>query len=79
MESAQLMKLTPEQIQKAGQIIKVLSLASTPGMDLICIKLNCGLTYREEREARLWAKAFELAAEKGDPITLAAQLNKEFR
>lgn len=62
------------QIELAGRIIKVMKLANTPGMDKIAIKLNSGLTWKEQQEAKHWAKAFELAKQGGDIFVLASEL-----
>jgi hypothetical protein len=72
--------MTDQQIERAGQIIKILYLANQPGMDETAIKLNCGLTYDEMRGAKRWARAFELAAqEDANLFEIAATLNEEFR
>jgi hypothetical protein len=68
--------MTEDQIEKAGQIIKVLYLANSPGMDAIAVKLNCGLTYGEMKTAKRWAKAFELAEKSDDIFQLAIQMSK---
>jgi len=69
-------KYTPEQIERAGRMFKVISLAGMPGMDEVAIKLNCGLTYDEGQRAKRWAKAFELAERGGKLFDLAAELHK---
>lgn len=64
----------------AGKMLKVLRLARMPGMDEIAIKLNCELTYDEEKEARLWSHAFEVAkkARPDDKLfDLTAKLTKD--
>jgi hypothetical protein len=56
--------LTTDELNTAhrgGQLIKILYLSNQPGMDEIAIKLNCGLTYDEERAAEKWFRAFALA------------------
>lgn len=47
--------------QLAGGMLKVLRLARMPGMDAIAVKLNCGLTWEEEKEAEAYDAAFVLA------------------
>jgi len=71
--------MTKDQIHRAGQLIKILTLAGSPGMDRVAIKLNSGLTYPEQEQAELWAKAFELAQKRGDLFDLAAELHKSRR
>jgi hypothetical protein len=69
--------MTKEQINLAGRMIKVLQLAGQPGMDEVAIKLNCGLTYDEQKRAEMWAKAFEIAQKGGKLFDLAAELLHE--
>lgn len=69
--------MTEEQIKLAGQMIKVLYLAALPGMDEVAIKLNCGLTWDEQRNAEVWAKAFELAKRGGKLFDLARELKQQ--
>ena len=61
---------------RGGQLIKIVYLAGEPGMDEIAIKLNCGLTWNEERAAEKWFRAFELARTDGKLFDLAAELHK---
>lgn len=68
--------MTDDQIELAGRIVKVVELASSPGMDEIAIKLNCDLTWNDRQEAKYWAKAFELAQKGGKLFELAAELRK---
>ena len=70
--------MTEEQIEKAGKMLKIVSLASNPMMDNVAIKLNCGLTWREKESARRWAKAFELAQTDESVFDCAAKLAEEF-
>jgi hypothetical protein len=72
-------KLTNEQIEKAAEMMKIISLAGQPGMDEIAIKLNCGPTYNEKEYAKRWARAFELATADGTPWESAIALAREFR
>lgn len=69
--------MTEDQIKLAGKLMKIVHLASLPGMDEVAIKLNCGLTYDEEERAKTWARAFELAERGGNAFALAAELHKE--
>lgn len=67
-------------VHRAGQLIKILYLAGQPGMDSVAVKLNCGLTWDEERGAEKWALAFELAKQPGRSLfDLAAELNEKTR
>jgi len=52
-----------ELSERAGRAIKVLSLASNPMMDEVAIRLNSGLSYREQEQAEMWEKALKLAAD----------------
>lgn len=70
---------TREEIELAGRMLKVIKLCSMPGMDEVAVKLNCDLTYDEEKVAARWAKAFELAKGGGKLFELANELNKAFR
>jgi hypothetical protein len=59
------MELTQDEkkaAERGGQLIKILSLAGSPGMDEVAIKLNCGLTWDERERAERWFKAFKLGA-----------------
>jgi hypothetical protein len=59
------MELTSDEkkaAERGGQLIKILNLAGSPGMDEVAIKLNCGLTWREREHAEQWFKAFKLGA-----------------
>jgi hypothetical protein len=76
------MRLTEEEkkaAHKGGQLIKIIYLAGLPGMDSVAVKLNCGLTYDEQRSAERWFHAFKLGATDGKLFDLAAELNKEGR
>jgi hypothetical protein len=74
------MLISTETSRRAGQMMKVIALARTPGMDSVAVRLNMGLTEAELAEARRWAKAFELAERRDtDIMVLAAELAKEFR
>ena len=64
--------ITKEQANRAAKMIKVLKLAAMPGMDEIAIKLNCGLTYDQAKEALLWSLAFDVAAIEDLPLFEAA-------
>jgi hypothetical protein len=59
---------------RGGQIIKIIYLAAQPGMDHVAIKLNCGLTWGEEKAAEKWFRAFELARTDRKLFDLAAEL-----
>ncbi len=61
---------------RGGQLIKILYLAGEPGMDSVAVKLNCGLTWDEQRAAEKWFRAFELARTDGKLFDLAAELHK---
>lgn len=65
-----------EIAHRGGQLIKILHLAKLPGMDDVAIKLNCGLTYDEQRAAEKWFRAFKLARTGADRklFHLAAEL-----
>lgn len=71
------MSYSAEQIKKAGQILKVIHLANSPGMDEVAIKLNMGLTYDEEQAAKRWAAAFELATSDKSIFEAAQQLAEQ--
>jgi hypothetical protein len=71
-------RMTHDQIERAGRLIKILHLVGQPGMDEVAVKLNCGLTYSEMNQAKLWARAFQLAQTEGGLFEQAARLNKEF-
>lgn len=76
------MRLTDKEKKAAhrgGQLIKILHLAGLPGMDSVAVKLNCGLTWDEERSAERWYNAFKLGATDGKLFDMAAELNKEGR
>jgi hypothetical protein len=62
---------------RGGQIIKILRLAGSPGMDHVAIKLNCGLTWDEQKISEKWFMAFKLAAMSDRKLfDLAADLYK---
>lgn len=63
--------------ERAGRLIKIIHLAQSPMSDSVSIKLNCGLTYDEQRAAQRWMRAFELAKEEGSLFDLAAKLYEE--
>jgi len=69
--------MKPEVIERAAEMIKIIHLAGSPGMDAIAIKLNCGATYEELRVAKRWARAFELAEIDGNLFELAQRLHDE--
>jgi len=62
---------------RGGQLIKILRLAGSPGMDHVAIKLNCGLTWDEQRVSEKWFMAFKLARTDGKLFDLAADLYKD--
>ena len=57
-------------IERAAKVMKIRALANTPGMDIVCLKLNCEPTWSEIEVAKKWAKAFELACKKGSIFEL---------
>jgi hypothetical protein len=71
--------ISDRDIERAARAIKVIHLAGQPGMDEVAIKLNCGLTWDERRQAEMWAKAFDLAATQPDLklFDLAAELGRK--
>ena len=70
--------MTRDQVELAGRLVKILRLAGHPGMDAVAIKLNSRLTYDEEKTAKIWAKAFELAQRLGETtlFALATELHE---
>jgi hypothetical protein len=73
-------KIEDNTIERAAKIVKIIYLASLPGMDEVAIKLNCGATYDEIRNAKRWARAFELASDAEEStFVLAEKLHKEFQ
>jgi hypothetical protein len=74
------MELTSDEkkaAERGGQLIKILSMVGSPGMDEVAIKLNCGLTYREREHAETWFKAIKLGAISDRKLfDLAAELYK---
>lgn len=67
--------MTDKQIERAGQLIKIMHLASLPGMDTVAVKLNCGLTWDEKAQAKMWAKAFEFAQRDDNLFDLAVEFH----
>jgi hypothetical protein len=62
---------------RGGQLIKILHLAGLPGMDEVAVKLNCGLTWDEQRTAEKWFIAFQIARLTDQNIfEMASELNK---
>lgn len=68
-----------ETTLKAGRLMKIVRLASTPGMDAVSVKLNCALTYEEKQGAKMWATAFELAQTDRPLFELAQELHQRHR
>lgn len=67
--------MTDAQIERAAKLMKIYHLAGMTGMDAVAIKLNSNPTYDEQRLAKRWAKAFELAQRDGDVFALAEELS----
>ena len=73
--------MASETAIRAARMIKVLNLVVMPGVDEVAVKLNCHLTYNEEREAEMWERALALASEHGDEglFKCAARLKEEMK
>lgn len=65
-----------EVIRRAATAMKALRLAATPGMDLVCLKLNMEPTYDELKTAKAWFTAFEKARDSEKRILeIAEEIN----
>lgn len=73
------MNITREQIERAAELLKILRLVNTPGMDMLAVRLNCAPTHDEIVQAVSWARAFEIASEPGDSFEQAVVLAGKLR
>lgn len=66
--------MTNEHIVKAATIMKILYLARMQGMDITAVMLNRHPSNVEEKVAKAWAAAFELAQTDMTETKCAAEL-----